>query len=126
MTKVVLILSAAATLLFTWCAKSPAATTPTAPSIEVSAVVPECVAPVQDKSTPNYQVAESSEDGLFIRVATNGSATQQAAKEIIDVYANAYDRIDICEPGYTERGEECMSYMNGVLVDYRSGESIEL
>lgn len=126
MNKMLLTLCGAAILLFTGCAQSPAAIAPVPPSVEVSAVVPECAAPVQKRPTANYQVAESSEDGLFIRVATNGAATQQAAKEIIDAYANDYDRIDICEPGHTERGEECMSFMNGVLVDYRTGKSVEL
>lgn len=112
-----------AAILFTGCAQS-TASAPAPPAVEVSAEVPECNIPAQNSIPANFKVAESSDDGYFIRVATNGAATKSAAKEIINAYANDYDRIDICEPGHTDRGEECMSYMDGVLVDYRSGESI--
>lgn len=112
-----------AAILLTGCAQS-TASAPAPPAVEVSAEVPECINPAQKSIPVNFKVAESSDDGYFIRVATNGAATKSVAKEIIKAYANGYDRIDICEPDHTERGEECMSYMSGVLIDYRTGESI--
>lgn len=73
-----------------------------------------------------FKVVEASPSGLFIRVATDGKPTVSKAKEIIKVYASQYDRIDICVPEFRDRGKECMSFMSGVLVDYRTGESISI
>lgn len=113
-------------VLSTGCSQSSAvATPPIAPSVESCEAVQEYSSMPATKPT-NFKVAESSADGLFIRVSTEGTATIAQAKEIINAYANDYDRIDICEPGHTERGEECMSYSDGVLVDYRTGKSIPI
>lgn len=77
-----------------------------------------------DEPRSKYIIAEKSSDRLFIRVVAHGEATLDAAKEIIATYAKSYQRVDICESDGTERGEECMSYSDGILVDYRTGETI--
>lgn len=129
MNKIVLAICATFALMSAGCSSSPAATTasistPAAPSVDTVAFVNECAAaPIH---RPNFKVAEASPDGLFIRVVTNGEPTHAKALEIIDVYANDYDRIDICAPESTERGEECMSFMDGVLIDYLTGKSIPI
>lgn len=79
-----------------------------------------------DEPRSKYIIAERSSDRLFIRVVANGEATLGAAKEIIATYAKSYQRIDICESDGTERGEECMSYSEGLLVDYRTGKTIPI
>ncbi len=83
----------------------------------------------QEMTTPShsrFKVVEASPSGLFIRVATDGKPTVSKAKEIIKIFASQYDRIDICAPEFRDRGKECMSFMNGVLIDYHTGESITI
>ena len=79
-----------------------------------------------DEPCSKYIIAEKSKAGLFIRVVANGEATIEVAKEIIDTYAKSYQRIDICKSDCIERGTECMSYSEGILVDYRTGEIISI
>lgn len=79
-----------------------------------------------DEPRSKYIIAEKSSDRLFIRVVAHGEATLESAKEIVTTYAKSYQRIDICESEGLERGEECMSYSDGLLVDYRTGEIIPI
>lgn len=104
----------------------PTATQPPAPpSVPVCACQQSCDFE-DDEPRSKYIIAEKSSDMLFIRVVAHGEATIEAAKEIIATYAKSYQRVDICESEGLERGEECMSYSDGLLVDYRTGEIIPI
>ncbi|MDE6267317.1 MAG: hypothetical protein K2M07_08225 [Muribaculaceae bacterium] len=104
----------------------PTATQPPAPPSVCECTSDQSCDFEDDEPRSKYIIAERSSDRLFIRVVANGEATLEAAKEIISTYAKSYQRVDICESDGTERGEECMSYSEGLLVDYRTGKTIPI
>ena len=121
-----LTLCVVAAILCAGCSNQQATAPATVPSVAEETPVVQEYTTAPTVATKRFKVVESSADHLFIRVATNGKPTHSKAKEIINAFANDYDRIDICAPEATERGKEWMSYMGGVLIDYRTGKSIPI
>lgn len=104
----------------------PTATQPPSPPSVLDVAYDQSCDFEDDEPRSRYIIAEKSSDRLFIRVVAHGEATLEIAKEIIAIYAKSYQRIDICESDGTGRGEECMSYSEGLLVDYRTGETMPI
>lgn len=60
--------------------------------------------------------------GNFARVVFFNSVDRKTIVHDAEILSQKYERIDVCRPGATERGDHYLSFFENRVVDYETGE----
>lgn len=63
--------------------------------------------------------------GNFARIVFANPADRRTIVHDAEILSKTYERIDVCRPGATERGDQYLSFFESRVIDYDTGEILQ-
>lgn len=73
----------------------------------------------------SYNIIEERR-GNFVRIAIADDSDREAVVAAVTELARNYGRVDVCRPGFTERGDEYLVFMGDTVIVFEAGSSFTI